>query len=155
MPKNPPKKSTEAKRGNPVQWRARGAMPPKGKFNAVGYAQRQQRKAQGKDGSADIYEYSHTGVKRSNISLSLTRDETQDMKLGEDSDSDDPADEARIAQIRTNMDEEGIVRSEDDEEIESDDAFDGGSDEERFANFKFKDVSTIPGWFLPLFTQLY
>jgi U3 small nucleolar RNA-associated protein 14 len=58
----------------------------------------------------------------------------------EEEDGEDEGIATLQKKVAANMEGDlGVVESEDDEEIESDDAFEGESDEERFRGFKFKE----------------
>ncbi|QRW24501.1 U3 small nucleolar RNA-associated protein 14 [Rhizoctonia solani] len=103
--------------------------------NARGYA---ARKALKSSDALDVYEYSTGKVRRSGVGLSLGREE--ETGLGKDSDEEDKGLDEVKENLRlriANADEDGVVGSDDDEEIDSDAAFEDESDEERFANFKF------------------
>ncbi|KAG8927039.1 hypothetical protein FRC02_008526, partial [Tulasnella sp. 418] len=110
------------------------------KRNAIGYAKRQERKNKNKIGLSDIYEYAEEGSsKRSKVEMGFTREELADMGRVASGSEDGDGDDDKIARLGGNMDEDAMVLSEDDEEIESDDAFEGESDEERFSGFKFAE----------------
>ncbi|KAG8685948.1 hypothetical protein FRC08_012830, partial [Ceratobasidium sp. 394] len=68
----------------------------------------------------------------------------EEAGLGKDEDGDDELDEVKEKLRRqiANGDEEGVVLSDEDEEIDSDGAFEDESDEERFANFKFRESTS-------------
>ncbi|CAE7149155.1 unnamed protein product [Rhizoctonia solani] len=104
--------------------------------NARGYAARQALKS---SDALDVYEYSTGKVRRSGVGLTLDREE--EAGFGRDSDEEgntlDDAKEKLRLRI-ANADEDGVVGSDEDEEIDSDAAFEDESDEERFANFKFQ-----------------
>ncbi|KAG8764610.1 hypothetical protein FRC12_008005, partial [Ceratobasidium sp. 428] len=106
--------------------------------NIRGYTARQARKA-ASGNSLDVYEYTANRVRRAGVPLSLDRDE--EAGLGKDDDGDDELDavKQRLRRQIANGDEDGVVLSDEDEDIESDDAFEDESDEERFANFKFRE----------------
>ncbi|KAG8960552.1 hypothetical protein FRC03_006414 [Tulasnella sp. 419] len=110
------------------------------KRNAIGYAKRQERKNKNKIGLSDIYEYAEEGSsKRSKVEMGFTREELADMGRVASGSEDGDGDDDKIARLGGNMNEDAMVLSEDDEEIESDDAFEGESDEERFSGFKFAE----------------
>ena len=107
--------------------------------NASGYQKRKSRQAGQKSSkdnetSADVYEYNLAKQKRSraDVSMLLDKDEVQGFK------QDDEEDETGgRMKLKFGPDNEDVkVASDDDEEIESDDAFEG-SDEDRFAAFTF------------------
>lgn len=119
----------------------------------------------------DAYEYDGPGRgggknslgRRMNVGLEVDKDElvgqngpqsaksTKRSKNDEDEDSGNGSDgeESGAATLRrkitANMEADfGVVESEDDESLDSDEAFEGESDEEKFSNFKFAaNVSTI------------
>ncbi|KDN40574.1 hypothetical protein RSAG8_08046, partial [Rhizoctonia solani AG-8 WAC10335] len=113
--------------------------------NARGYAVRQALKspdaldALKSPDALDVYEYSTGKVRRSGVGLSLDREE--ETGFGKDADEEDGGLDEVKEKLRlkiVNADEDGVVGSDEDEEIDSDGAFEDESDEERFANFKFK-----------------
>ncbi|KAG6901574.1 hypothetical protein C0995_010342 [Termitomyces sp. Mi166 len=107
--------------------------PSHGKANAAGYAQRHSKKAKALKGlGSDIYEYAPEAIRRSKVALDLDRDEATEYGVGLDGDND-AREELRARLIGENGDDE-IIDSADDEEIDSDAAFEE-SDEERFAGF--------------------
>lgn len=136
--------------------------------NAAGYAKRLERKEK-KAGAGssilDVYEYDGNGKgsgrkglnRRANVGLDVDRDElvgqggprsskfTKKSKGNDDESEEEENDEeggagALRRKIAANMEADfGVVESEDDESVDSDDAFEGESDEERFANFKFAE----------------
>ncbi|KAG9097803.1 hypothetical protein FRC06_007178 [Ceratobasidium sp. 370] len=114
--------------------------------NIRGYAARQARKANS-DNALDVYEYTANRVRRAAVPLALDREEAG---LGKDDDGDDELDEVKDKLRRqiANGDEEGEVLSDEDEEIDSDGAFEDESDEERFANFKFRDSTSKASFIL-------
>ena len=101
------------------------------KANATGYAKRQARKPKGR--SDDVYEYEPEVLKRSNITLDLDQDEAAEHGVGIDGGNDEDGEQLRARLIGEGGENEGID-SGDDEEIDSDAAFEE-SDEERFAGF--------------------
>ncbi|KAG8736053.1 hypothetical protein FRC10_009857 [Ceratobasidium sp. 414] len=109
--------------------------------NIRGYAARQARKAASGD-ALNVYEYTASRVRRATVPLALDREE--EAVLGKDEDGDDELDEVKEKLRRqvANGDEEGVVLSSEDEEIDSDGAFEDESDEERFANFKFREPAS-------------
>ncbi|KAG9124690.1 hypothetical protein FRC07_010612 [Ceratobasidium sp. 392] len=109
--------------------------------NIRGYTARQARKA-ASGNALDVYEYTASRVRRAGIPLALDREE--ETGPSKDEDENDELDEVK-QKLRRHIadgDEEGVVLSDDDEEIESDDAFEDESDEERFANFKFRESTS-------------
>ena len=108
--------------------------PSGSKANAAGYAKRQARKTKSIQGlSSDVYEYEPDITRRSGVTLDLDRDEAAEFRTGSDGDNDQHREELRARLIGEDGEHEGI-ESEDDEEIDSDVAFEE-SDEERFAGF--------------------
>ena len=88
---------------------------------------------------SDVYEYQTQKVRRANIPLSLDRDEENEH--GFDSDGDLVANVRKPRLIGEDVEDEKIP-SEDDEELDSDAAFEE-SDEERYAGFSFPKVRHI------------
>ncbi|KAF8273841.1 Utp14 protein-domain-containing protein [Lactarius quietus] len=83
---------------------------------------------------SDVYEYQSQKVRRANVPLSLDKEEANEHGLGSDGDL--------VANIRNprligESVENEEIPSEDDEELDSDAAFEE-SDEERFAGFSFR-----------------
>lgn len=83
--------------------------------------------------------------RRSNLTTKLDKDEDYDQRGGED-DSDDE----RMRDIKIDHLKEGIVNESDDEEIDSDDAFEE-SDEEKYADWTFTGSKVS----FSLFSTLY
>lgn len=108
---------------------------PQASANARGYAQRQQRRSAKQD-VGDAYEYSADKIRREKVALELDRDEA---RAGSSDDGDGDDDLRAVIAKRV---QEDAVRSEDDEEIDSDDAFEG-SDDERYAALKFAQKKTV------------
>ena len=88
---------------------------------------------------SDVYEYQTQKVRRANIPLSLDRDEENEH--GFDPDGDLVANVRKPRLIGEDVEDEKIP-SEDDEELDSDAAFEE-SDEERYAGFSFPKVRHI------------
>ena len=88
---------------------------------------------------SDVYEYQIQKVRRANIPLSLDRDEENEH--GFDSDGDLVVNVRKPRLIGEDVEDEKIP-SEDDEELDSDAAFEE-SDEERYAGFSFPKVRHI------------
>ncbi|KAH9056940.1 Utp14-domain-containing protein [Lactarius vividus] len=82
---------------------------------------------------SDVYEYQSQKVRRANVPLSLDKEEANEH--GFDSDGDLVANIRKPRLIGESVEDEEIP-SEDDEELDSDAAFED-SDEERFAGFSF------------------
>lgn len=111
--------------------------------NVSGYKKRHERKD--KSGQLDdLYEYTASKNKRAHVELHVDRDELASQGPSknalEDNDEIDSDTETLRRKISANMNGEfGVVDSDDDEDIDSDEAFEGESDEERFDNFKFAE----------------
>ena len=109
------------------------------KSNAIGFSRRQARKQARQSTSIDdVYEFQPEKVRRSKVSLRLSKGEL--AELGRDNASDSEGDSHRDGQLQPrligqNSDDERMD-SEDDEDIDSDAAF-GESDEETFAGYGF------------------
>ena len=112
------------------------------KANAVGYAKRQSRKVKVSSGSTnltDVYEYQPGKSRRANVSLSLAKEEKVNFNIDEDEEEDESLNrrkDTRKPRLIGEDAEDEIVASDDDEEIDSDAAFEE-SDEERYAGFNF------------------
>jgi U3 small nucleolar RNA-associated protein 14 len=89
---------------------------------------------------SDVYEYQSHKIRRANISLLLDKDEANQHGAASDDDTESKARKPRL--IGENVEDEDIP-SEDDEELDSDAAFEE-SDEERFAGFSFPKVRCRP-----------
>jgi U3 small nucleolar RNA-associated protein 14 len=103
------------------------------KANAIGYEKRQARKAKANVSPADVYEHIPEKTKRSNIRPDLDREEAWEFGENLEEASEGQRQELRARLIGENVDDEELA-SGDDEEIDSDGAFEE-SDEERFAGF--------------------
>lgn len=108
--------------------------------NVRGFAKRQLQKSQKTprfSDHADVYEYQPDKVRRSKVKLQLERDELDGVR-DDPSGSEDGADPRGGGRPRLvgESDDEGGIGEDEDEEIDSDAAFDE-SDEERFAGFSF------------------
>ena len=128
--------------------KAPGKSPASGRpsrkaANALGYAKRQSLKSKALGpGLSDVYEYQQEKVRRAKIKPLLEKDETMGMGAA-GSEDEDEGEEGTTGRRRNmkprlvgeNDDDMGIAE-EDDEEIDSDEAFEE-SDEERFAGFSF------------------
>jgi U3 small nucleolar RNA-associated protein 14 len=89
---------------------------------------------------SDVYEYQSHKVRRAHISLALDKDEAHEHGAASDDDTDSNTRKPRL--IGENVEDEDVP-SEDDEELDSDAAFEE-SDEERFAGFSFPKVRCSP-----------
>jgi len=123
---------------------------PSHKANATGYAKRRSLKTKTLAGLSDVYEYApDPKIRRSKVALDIGRDEAAEIGLGRggvrdddegNSDGEDMRNKARL------IGEGDTIDSGDDEDIDSDAAFEE-SDEERFAGFSFlSDVSRTPSF---------
>jgi len=101
--------------------------------NVAGYEKRQARKAKSGAGTSDLYEHIPEKTRRSKVGLDLDRDEALEYGVGIDGANEEEREALKARLIGENVDDEEIA-SEDDEEIDSDAAFEE-SDEERFAGF--------------------
>lgn len=118
--------------------------PPSSNKNAAGYAKRKSLKGKSKAlGSADdVYEYEPERVRRAKVKLQLGKDEA--LGAGPNtgvggSESEDEAEGSGGRKLHPRLvgeDNEDVLGEDEDEEIDSDQAFDE-SDEERFAGFDF------------------
>lgn len=94
-------------------------------------AEKQQRYKKGDELNVFELVQDDDNKRRSNLTTKLDKDEDYDQRGGED-DSDDE----RMRNIKIDHLKEGIVNESDDEEIDSDDAFEE-SDEEKYADWTF------------------
>ena len=110
--------------------------PSSQKANAIGYAKRHSLKANTLAGLSDVYEYApDSKTRRSKVTLEIGRDEAAEIGLGRGGGESD--DEGEDMRMRARLIGEGdVIDSGDDEDIDSDAAFEE-SDEERFAGFSF------------------
>ncbi|KAL6304845.1 Utp14 protein-domain-containing protein [Sparassis latifolia] len=113
-------------------------------MNASGYAKRQQSlksktPSGGRRDISDVYDYQPEKVRRSKVGLQVGRDEWAGFTGGDGTEDEEetggPSGGRRPRLVGENDNDSGIG-SEDDEEIDSDEAFEE-SDEERFAGFDF------------------
>jgi U3 small nucleolar RNA-associated protein 14 len=114
--------------------------PSSHKANATGYAKRHSLKAKTLAGHSDVYEYAlHSKTRRSKVALEIGRDEAAEIGLGRiGGDEEDEAGSGEDLRKKARLiGEEDVLDSGEDEEIDSDAAFEE-SDEERFAGFSFK-----------------
>lgn len=101
-------------------------------------AERQMRTA--KVSLLDVYEHQQRKVRRDKVQLTLGNDEASEFRRDDTDDEQPERDALRARLIGENIDNER-VDSEDDEEIDSDAAFESG-DDEQYAGFTFgKQVS--------------
>ena len=130
--------NNEKHRNFKVNSKQKEKSTPNGKksFNIAGYQKRMAHKPPKASNPLDVYEFDdkqQQGRTRANVTLDLSREEAREHGADEQSGEDDAE---RIRQ-KLRIGEDGVVNSEDDEDIDSDDAF-GQSDEERFGEHKFK-----------------
>lgn len=110
------------------------------KKNAAGFIKRQAKKEKGPQ-LTDVYEFQQQKERRSRTSVDTRLGREEAAELGYDNADDDDIDESggdmkqRARLIGENQENEGIP-SDDDEEIDSDAAFEEG-DEDRYAGFNF------------------
>ena len=101
-------------------------------LNIAGYEKRLARKAKSNPTVAtDLYEHVPEKTHRSKVTLDVGRDE--EFEFGDGEEEDDEREQLRARLIGENEDDEKIP-SDDDEELDSDAAFEE-SDEERFGGF--------------------
>ncbi|THH10407.1 hypothetical protein EW145_g1352 [Phellinidium pouzarii] len=120
---------------------ARGASRPSSRLeNAAGFAKRRAHTAKAAE-DADVYDYHPGKSRRANVSLALDDDESRGAGYDDGEDGDEGEDEdrtKRMPRLVGEGEEDERIGSDEDEEIDSDAAFDE-SDEERFAEFSFKE----------------
>lgn len=108
--------------------------------NVAGYEKRKAQKAKSATTTtSDLYEHIPEKSRRSKVNLDLDRNEAMEYGTGIDGANEEEREGLRARLIGEGMDDEEIA-SEDDEEIDSDAAFEE-SDEERFAGFFSSKVS--------------
>jgi U3 small nucleolar RNA-associated protein 14 len=113
---------------------SKSPRPSGSKANVTGYAMRQARKTKSTHGlSSDVYEYAPEVLRRSKVTLNLDQAEATEHRVGMEEGNDESREELRARLIGENGENEQI-ESGDDEELDSDAAFEE-SDEERFAGF--------------------
>ena len=103
--------------------------------NVAGYAKRKSLKGKALADASDIYEYQPEKVRRGKVRLDLEKDELQGVG-GDDSDGEGSVSGRVRPRLVGENDEDDRIGSDEDEEIDSDAAFDE-SDEEQFAGFNF------------------
>jgi U3 small nucleolar RNA-associated protein 14 len=114
--------------------------------NVSGFQKRMAQKPPKVSDHLDVYEYDdkqRKGRSRAAVTLDLSKEEAREFAMEGDEDLDDLE---RLRQ-KLRMGEDLEIDSEDDEDIDSDDAF-GASDEERFAGHSLK-VCTLKRWTAP------
>lgn len=105
------------------------------KANAAGYAKRKSRSVKAISGISDVYNFEAPKTKRANIKLTLDREEEQDASYGDG--DEEELETHRKPRLIGEGEEEDRIGSDEDEEIDSDDAFEE-EDNIRFAEFDFK-----------------
>lgn len=119
-----------------------GLKHSKRKGNAIGFAKRQARKVKVSSSSAnptDVYEYQAEKNKRANVSLSLAKDEKLAFNVDDEDEEGDVSERMRgmrRPRLIGEISDDDVIPSDDDEDIDSDNAFEEG-DDERFAGFGF------------------
>jgi hypothetical protein len=111
--------------------------------NVSGFQKRMAQKPPKVSDQLDVYEYDdkqRKGKSRAAVTLDLSKEEAREFAMEGEEDLDDLE---RLRQ-KLRMGEDLEIDSEDDEDIDSDDAF-GESDEERFAGHGLK-VRTTETW---------
>ena len=130
---------------------SKSSASPRKSGNALGYAKRQSLKSKALSGKTerinDVYEFEQEKVRRSKVKLQFEREELEGVGKGGLSGSEDEENgdrrggPSRPRLVGGSDDEGGGIGEDEDEEIDSDGAFDE-SDEDRFAGFSFgKPVS--------------
>ncbi|KAI0783149.1 Utp14 protein-domain-containing protein [Abortiporus biennis] len=123
---------------------------PSRKANALGYAKRNAAKSKSKGPSlSDVYEYQSEETRRGKVKLTYEREELIGIKGGLSGSEDEGEDivggrkSTRKPRLIGGSDDEGGIISDEDEDIDSDAAFDE-SDEERYAGFSFSHKKSKP-----------
>ena len=104
------------------------------KANSSGYAKRKARSVKAISGISDVYDFQAPKAKRANVMLALDKDEEQGAEYDE---SDDDMQDRKRPRLIGEGENGEIIDSDEDEEIDSDAAFEE-EDEIRFAEFDFK-----------------
>ena len=118
---------------------------------AAGYAKRKSaklKKPQLQGSADDVYEYEPGKTRRAKVRLQLEKDELRDAGSGDSGSEDQPEDSSRKRfqpRLVGDADDEDGVAEDEDEEIDSDEAF-GESDEERFAGSNFPRPKVSDGF---------
>ncbi|KAI5118044.1 hypothetical protein M0805_005893 [Coniferiporia weirii] len=126
------------KRGGSFRGAKNVSRPTSRKDNAAGFAKRRARSAKAA-ADADVYDYQPGKSKRANVALMLDEDETRGAGYSDDEEEGDEEGgrAGRKPRLIGEGEEDERIGSDEDEEIDSDGAFEE-SDEERFAEFNFK-----------------
>ena len=101
--------------------------------NIAGYEKRLARKAKSNP-TTDLYELVPEKSHRSKVALDLGRDEEFELRVGEDDYDNDEERERLRARLIGEIEDDEKIASDDDEELDSDAAFEE-SDEERFEGY--------------------
>lgn len=139
--------------------RGNKTKPTTHRKNATGYAKRHSLKAKTL-GLTDVYEYApDPKTRRSKVALEISRDEASEFGLdrrggSDDEDGQSDGDDMQMKPRLIGETGEGeMIDSADDEDIDSDAAFEE-SDDERYAGFSFKHkVRFIRNYFILSFIQ--
>jgi U3 small nucleolar RNA-associated protein 14 len=117
------------------------------KGNAAGYLKRHARKSLPSKNVSDVYEFEPENNRRSKISLDVGADEARNLAQdGSDEDEEDGRLKARLVGEQGDNDR---IDSEDDEDVDSDAAFDE-SDDEKYAGHRLSRKVGFPLFvFLP------
>lgn len=129
--------------------KASSQRPSSKTANVAGYAKRKSSKSKTGNNASDVYEYEQDRVRRSKVKLDYERDELHGVAgdaSGTENDEDQPT-ELRARLIGENDGDDGLGE-DDDEDIDSDAAFDE-SDEEQFAGYDFSRKLVRPILLLP------
>lgn len=136
--------SNTKKSSNPKQksaHKSKSSGNEKKQFNVTGYQKRIAQKPPKAAGLLDVYEFDDKQRERrtrANIALDLSREEAKEYGVDEQSEEDD----VERMRKKLKIGEEGVVNSEDDEDIDSDGAFDQ-SDEERYGEHNFQACHSV------------
>lgn len=120
----------------PIRIDKRKGLIRKKDANVSGFQRRMAKRPAKASSGMDVYEYNEKDRKgrfRADVALELTKEEVKEYGVDEESDQDD----LQKMRDRLKFGDEVPINSEDDEEIDSDDAFDE-SDEERFGAYNLK-----------------
>ncbi|KAL5494847.1 hypothetical protein ACEPAI_309 [Sanghuangporus weigelae] len=108
------------------------------KANAIGFARRREQSAKTIANSVqDVYDYQPGKNRRGGITLTFDEDETRGARYENDELDDEDEQSRRRPRLIGEGEEDERIASDDDEDIDSDAAFDE-SDEEQFAGSNFK-----------------
>ncbi|KAJ8688848.1 hypothetical protein PTI98_013593 [Pleurotus ostreatus] len=124
---------------NPIRPPLRKFPASTKKSNEAGFLKRKARKSQA---PSEVYEYEPSKTRRAKVDSGFDRDELKSFGGAVSDGESDAGEPSRARLIGENEDNEAIG-SDDDEEIDSDAAFEE-SDEDRFAGFKFASEQKPP-----------